>query len=380
MNRRTGLAARFLAAQLLVVGAGAMTFAIVALAIGPALFRDHVRQALGAVSPVLARHLDEAFAAGAGIAIGVGTGAAIITAAGVSLIVARRLSQSIESVAAAAAIVAAGDYTARVPSAGLGPEIDALAGSFNAMASQLEATEATRRRLLADAAHELRTPLATLDAFIEGLADGIRAPATETWDVMAAQTLRLRRLADDISLVSRAEEHQLTLDRRPVNIGQVAATAVSAARPSYDAKGVKLTSDIPADLPAPAADRGRIAQVLAELLSNALRHTPPGGEVTVTVRARSSGPEVQITVTDSGEGLAAEHLPNIFERFYRADPARDRAHGGAGIGLAIARALITAHGGTITASSGGQGLGARFTITLPTSGPSEAGRPRPGNG
>lgn len=381
MNRRAGLAARFLAAQLLVVGAGAVTFAIVALAIGPALFRDHVRQALGAVSPVLERHLDEAFAAGAGIAIGVGTAAAIITAAGVSLIVARRLSQSIESVATAAAIVAAGDYTARVPSAGLGPEIDGLAGSFNAMAGKLEATEATRRRLLADAAHELRTPLATLDAFIEGLADGIRAPAAETWDVMAAQTFRLRRLADDISLVSRAEEHQLTLDRRPVNIGQVAATAVSAARPSYDAKGVKLTGDIPADLAELAADRERISQVLAELLSNALRHTPPEGEV--TIRARSSGPEVQITVTDTGEGLAAEHLPHIFERFYRADSARDRAHGGSGIGLAIARALIMAHGGTIAASSGGPGMGTRFTITLPTSGPTSGpstGRSRLANG
>jgi signal transduction histidine kinase len=377
MNRSAGLAARFLAAQLLVVGAGAVTFAIIALAIGPALFRDHVRQALGVVSPVLERHLDDAFAAAAGIAIGVGTGAAIVTAAGVSLVVARRLSQSIESLANAAATVAAGNYTARVPGHGLGPEIDALAGSFNAMAGQLEATEATRRRLLADAAHELRTPLATLDAFIEGLADGIRAPAQETWDIMAAQTLRLRRLADDISLVSRAEEQQLPLDLRPVNIGQVAATAVSAARPGYDAKGVKLTSEIAADLAELAADRERIAQVLAELLFNALRHTPPGGEV--TVRARSSGSAVQITVTDTGEGLAAEHLPHIFERFYRADAARDRNHGGSGIGLAIARALIMAHGGSITASSGGQGLGARVTITLPASVP-PAGRPRLGNG
>jgi signal transduction histidine kinase len=283
------------------------------------------------------------------------------------LIVARRLSQSIESLAAAAAIVAAGDFTARVPPAGLGPEIDALAGSFNSMAGQLEATEAARRRLLADAAHELRTPLATLEAFIEGLTDGIRAPAQETWDIMAAQTLRLRRLADDISLVSRAEEQQLPLDLRPVDVGLVASTAVSATRPGYDAKGVKLTSDIPADLAEVAADRERVAQVLAELLSNALRHTPPGGEVTVL--ARSSGPAVQITVTDTGEGLAGEHLPHIFERFYRADPARDRAHGGSGIGLAIARALIMAHGGTITASSGGQGHGAQFSITLPASGP-----------
>lgn len=373
MNRRAGLAARFLAAQLLVIGAGAVTFAVVALAIGPPLFRDHVRQALGVVSPVLARHLDDAFAAGAGIAIGVGTAAAVLTAAGVSLMVARRLSQPIQNLAAAAATVATGDYTARVPPAGLGPEIDALADAFNTMAAELQATEATRRRLLADAAHELRTPLATLDAFIEGLADGIRPPAQETWDIMTAQTARLRRLADDISLVSRAEEGQLRLDRRPVSIGQVTVAAVNAAQPDYDAKGVQLTSRIPTDLPEVEADQDRMDQVLAELLANALRHTPPAGHV--TVRAQPSGTAAKITITDTGAGITAEHLPHIFERFYRADPARARAHGGSGIGLAIARALITAHGGTITAASQGQGQGTQFTITLPTLGPS-ASHPR----
>jgi signal transduction histidine kinase len=193
----------------------------------------------------------------------------------------------------------------------------------------------------------------------------------------AAQTLRLRRLADDISLVSRAEEQQLPLDLRRINIGQVTAVTVSGALPGYDAKGVRLTSDISADIAELAADRERIAQVLAELLANALRHTRPGGQV--TVGARSSGPAVQVTVTDTGEGIPAEHLPHIFERFYRADPARDRNHGGSGIGLAIARALIAAHGGTITASNGDRGLGARFTITLPTSRP-PAGRSRPSRG
>jgi two-component system sensor histidine kinase BaeS len=363
MSPRPGLAARLLIAQLLVVGAGAVTFALVALAVGPSLFRTHVRQALGVVSPVLMRHLDDAFAAGAGIAIGVGTAAALVTAAGVSLLVTRRLSQPIRGLATAAAAVAAGDYTARVAPAGFGPEIDALTSAFNTMAGQLQATEATRRRLLADAAHELRTPLATLDAFVEGLADGVRAPTKQTWDVMAAQTARMRRLADDISLVSRAEERTIPLHLARISLILLVEDAVSAALPGYDAKGVQLLSRLAGNLPEPAVDRDRVSELLAELLANALRHTPRGGHVTVKVQ--SSGPTVQVIVADTGEGIAAEHLPHIFERFYRADPARGRTHGGSGIGLTIARALITAHGGTITAASQGPGTGARFTITLP---------------
>jgi signal transduction histidine kinase len=368
MNRRPGLAARLLIAQILVIAAGAVTFAFVALAAGPALFRTHVRQAVGVVSPALTRHLDDAFATGAGIAIGVGSGAALLTAAGVSLLVTRRVSRPIRGLAAAATAVAAGDYTARVPEAGLGPEIDALTGAFSTMAAQLESTEITRRRLLADAAHELRTPLATLDGFLEGLADGIRAPTNDTWNVMAAQTARLRRLAEDISTVSQAEEHRLPLRLAAINLNPVVAAAVLAARPGYDAKGVTLTSQLAEDLPDLAVDAERISQVLDGLLVNALRHTPASGGV--TVRTRASGPAVEITVTDDGDGIAAEHLPHIFDRFYRADPARDRAHGGSGIGLTIARALVAAHGGMLTAASEGIGRGARFTISLPTAGPS----------
>jgi signal transduction histidine kinase len=140
-------------------------------------------------------------------------------------------------------------------------------------------------------------------------------------------------------------------------------TAVQAARPGYDDRGVKLTTRPAPGLPGLTADPDRLAQVLAGLLSNALRHTPPGGQVIVSTE--SDGPAVKITVTDTGEGIAAEHLPHVFERFYRADAARDRAHGGSGIGLTIARALITAHGGTLIAASGGPGTGAQFTITLP---------------
>lgn len=363
MSRRPGLAGRLLTAQLLVISAGTVTFALVALAAGPPLFRTHLHEAIGAVPAAVARHLEDAFATAAGIAIGVGTAASLLTAAAVSLLVARRLARPVHQLDAAAAQLAGGNYATRMQPTGLGPELDTLTAAFNAMATALQTTEATRRRLLADAAHELRTPLATLDAYLEGLADGVRSPGQNTWDVMAAQTARLRRLADDIALVSRAEENQLPLHPVPMTPGEAVAAAVTAARPGYDAKGVELTVRAAGHLPDLMADPDRLAQVLAILLSNALRHTPPGGHVTVA--AEPAGPGVQITVTDTGEGISADHLPHVFERFYRADPARDRAHGGSGIGLTIAQALITAHGGTIAAASNGPGAGARFTITLP---------------
>jgi signal transduction histidine kinase len=365
MTRRPGLAARLLTAQLLAIGAGAVTFLLVALAAGPPLFRTHVREALGTVSPALSRHLDDAFATAAGIAIGVATAAALLTATAVSLLITRRLSRPIHDLSTAAARVATGDYAARVTSPGLGPELDTLTGAFNVMAAALQNTETTRRRLLADAAHELRTPLATVDAYLEGLADGVRAPTQETWDVLASQTARLRRLADDIALVSRAEENQLPLRRAAISVNDLVTTAIQAARPSYDGQGVKLITRLAPGLPSLLADPDRLGQVLAGVLSNALRHTPPGGQVTTSTG--KTGPDVEITISDTGEGIAAEHLPHIFERFYRADAARDRAHGGSGIGLTIARALITAHGGTLTAASDGPGTGTRFTITLPGS-------------
>ncbi len=360
-----GLAARLLTAQLLVIAVGAVTLVLAALAAGPPLFRAHVTMALGSVSPALQRHLDDAFATAAGIALVISTAAAVAAAAAVSLLITRRLSRPLRDLGDAAATVATGDYTARMAPAGLGPELDAVAGAFNTMAAALQATETTRRRLLADAAHELRTPLATIDAYLEGLADGIRAPGQETWDILAAQTARLRRLADDIALVSRAEEGQLPLHKVTVAPAGLVTAAAEAARPGYDARGVRLAAQAGAGLPDISADPDRIGQVLTGLLANALRHTPPGG--CVTLAAQPAGPGVRITVTDTGDGIAAEHLPHLFERFYRADAARAAARGGSGIGLTIARALVAAHGGTITAASAGPGTGARFTIVLPAS-------------
>ena len=198
--------------------------------------------------------------------------------------------------------------------------------------------------------------------------------SAETWAVLETESGRLRRLVDDLQKVSRAEERQLDLRIRPVSPAAIVAAAVQAAEPAYLAKKMELRCTVDERLPQLAADPDRIGEVLSNLLDNALRHTPPGGRVEVL--AERHGDDVELVVVDSGEGIPPEHLGRVFERFYRVDSGRTRAMGGSGIGLAIARALVEAHGGRIRAESEGAGQGARFIVTLPTA-PRKHAEPAP---
>jgi two-component system sensor histidine kinase BaeS len=252
----------------------------------------------------------------------------------------------------------------QVPPPGLGAEFEELVTGFNDMARRLDGVEETRRRLLADLAHELRTPVATLAAYLEAVEDGVTVLDADALAVMQAQTGRLTRLAQDVSAVSRAEEGHRTLDRRPTPAATLVTTAYrSAAADRYAANGVLLEHVIAPGLPVVEVDVERIAQVLGNLLDNALRHTPRGGRVTVIADTRDG--QLRLRVTDTGIGITAEHLPHVFERFYRADAARDRGHGGSGIGLAIVKAYVQGHDGHVTAASNGPGQGTTVTITLP---------------
>ncbi len=360
---RRSLAAKLLLAQLLVIVAGATTLALVALAIAPGLFRGHVRDALGVVPEDVARHLDEAFDDAVLLALGVAIAAAAITAFAVSWFLSVRIVRPIGRLATAAERIARGSYGERVPVRG-SDELSVLASAFNDMAASLESAELRRRQLLSDLAHELRTPLATIEGYVEGVRDGVVPPTPETWSVLETESGRIRRLVDDLQKVSRAEERQLDLRIGPLAPGAIVAQAAQAAGPAYAAKGVALETTADDRLPPVAADGDRIGEVLANLLDNALRHTPAGGSV--EVRAEGRGGEVEFTVSDSGEGIAPEHLGRVFERFYRIDSGRTRARGGSGIGLAIARALVEAHGGRIRAESADPGAGTRFVVTMPT--------------
>ena len=364
-RRGAGLAGRLLLAQALVLLAGALTAWTIAATVGPHLFHEHLARAnLGSTSAE-SLHTEEAYQSANAISLSLALLAALVAALGVSVYMTRRIGRSVATIASAASEVSGGHYDVRVPGPGLGPEFDALASGFNQMAERLGSVERTRRRLLADLGHEMRTPLATLEAYLEALEDGVATLDDGTAELLRAQTRRLARLSEDISSVSRTEEGQVRLDLRPTQPGAVVTAAADAVADAYEAKEVHLVTEIAAELPELTLDPERMGQVLGNLLDNALRHTPAGGTVTISAtRSRKTG-GVALSISDTGEGIPAEHLPHVFERFYRVDTARDRAHGGSGIGLAIAKALVQAHGGQLTATSPGTGQGSTFRILLP---------------
>jgi len=359
---RRSLTAKLFAAQILVIFAGSVTLALVALALAPSLFHAHVRDALGIVPEDVSRHLDEAFEDAVLVSLAIAIGAAAATAAVASAFLAVRIVRPIRGLAAASQRIARGAYAARVPVGG-SDELAVLAASFNEMAASLESAEGRRGELISDVAHELRTPLATIEGYVEGLRDGVVAPDASTWTLLGTETRRLRRLVDDLHKVSRAEARQLDLRIVEVEPRSLVESAVRSAAPAFEAKGVQLERSAEQRLPSIHVDPERLGEVLTNLLDNALRHTSAGGRVEVRAERRAS--DVELSVSDTGEGIAPEHLERVFERFFRADPARSRATGGSGIGLAIARAIVEAHGGTLQAENDGSGRGARFVIALP---------------
>ena len=361
-----GLSTRLLLAQALVLLAAAATSWVVATIVAPGIFHDHLLQAGAGHSSAETAHIEEAFSSSLIISFAVALLASVLMALLVTGYFTRRVQHSTTQVSHAAARIADGQFDARVPSPGLGPDFDQVADTINELAERLGDVERTRRRILADLAHEMRNPLATIEAHLEALEDGVRDLDEATLQALHAGTQRLHRLAQDISAVSRAEEGQLDSRPVPTSPQQLLQSSADAAQDAYDAARVRLTVETSGPLPDIHVDPERMGQVLANLLENALRHTPPGG----TVRLSATRPDhhwVELNVTDSGEGIAPEHLPHVFERFYRADPARRHQPGssGSGIGLTISRALVEAHGGGLSAHSAGPGHGATFSIRLP---------------
>jgi signal transduction histidine kinase len=361
--RGRGIGVRLLLAQTLVVLAGAATTWIVAAIVGPPLFREHLHRAGVAAESNEQFHSEEAYTYATVISIGVALGVSTLAALAVTWYFSRRLQRSITDVSKAAAAVADGHYDSRVSPPKLGDDFDALARAFNEMAGRLESVESTRRRLFGDLAHEIRTPVSVVDAYVEAIEDGVKTLDPETTTTLRDQTRRLVRFSDDVAALAQAEEGYASIALTSLAPNTLIAAAVAAAADRFAAKDVTLTSHVRDGLPRISADPQRLAQVLGNLLENALRHTPSGGWVDVAARADQN--KLTITVADDGEGIAAEHLPHVFERFYRADAARNRDRGGAGIGLAITKALVQAHRGDITASSRGAGTGTTLTITLP---------------
>jgi two-component system, OmpR family, sensor histidine kinase BaeS len=359
------LVRRLFVGQLLAILIGAAVLGMVAFLVAPPIFHDHIRRAMGPVSDVVGHHLDEALSETLLLALVLGVLVAAAAAAGVSWLLASRIAKPVEELSRTADELAAGRLDARAPRPVVDDELADLTQAFNGMADAIEHTEETRRRLLADLAHELRTPLATLEAYHEGLRDGVVQADGETLGTLQDATERLQRLVEDLSLVSRAEEGQLTHDPRPTGVVELVRAATEAIGPVARERGVQVVTDVPGEEVVVDGDRDRLAQVLANLLTNALEHSTAGGTITASVR--TTGDEVVVELTDTGSGIGPDHLPHVFERFYRADPSRRRV-AGSGIGLTISRAIVRRHGGELTAHSEGSGRGATFTVRLPAGG------------
>lgn len=366
---RTDLATRLLLAIAVVAGVGAATAWTVGATIGPSLFHEHLLRAVESGESAT-DHAERAYATASAVSLTVALITALIASAGVSILIARRIRRSLAPFALAAERVADGERNVHVNPPGIGPEFDRVAEAFTAMATELSHVEDTRTSTLADLAHEMRTPLAVLAAYLEAIGDGVEPVDERTVQTMQDQVGRLTRLSADVALVTSAEEGRLSLNRHPIDLDDVVRETVAQVADRLAEHGIALDVTSVSGLVV-NADPDRIGQVLTNVLENARQHTPTGGAVHVAATAEPG--VVRVTVRDTGEGIAAEHLPRVFDRFFRVDAARDRAHGGSGIGLSIARAIANAHGGTLVAASDGPDTGATFSLTLPRL-PSDDGR------
>jgi two-component system sensor histidine kinase BaeS len=273
----------------------------------------------------------------------------------------RRISAPIKALTLASKRLGQGDFSQRV-NINDKSEVGELAQTFNSMASDLERAEKLRHNLVADVAHELRTPLSNVRGYLEAVHDGVIKPDADTIRSLNEEAILLSRLVDDLQELSLAEAGELKLVCQAEDIAELINQTVAVVQPQAVAKGLSLSIDLPDKLPVVNIDSQRIRQVLRNLLENAVTHTAKGDAITVSVRQQGSW--VEVSVADTGEGIPNEDLPNIFERFYRVDKSRARATGGSGLGLTIAKRLVEAHGGKIEAQSE-PGKGSRFSFSVP---------------
>ncbi|ABL82440.1 MULTISPECIES: HAMP domain-containing sensor histidine kinase [unclassified Nocardioides] len=351
---------RLFASYALVAVLGATVSYLTVRLLAPRLF-DRRMGMMGEGPTMMGRGPDVhlAFVSAVNTALVVGVLASVVVAAVLAVLATRRLLQPLDTVRDATRQIAAGHYDVKVP-APSEPELAELASDVNALANALAATESRRTRLLGEVAHEMRTPLTSLDGYVEGMIDGVFAADQATLASLSVELRRLHRLADDLSDLSRTEERRLDLSLRDEDLAEIARKAAARLAPQF--QDAHVTLEVAAAPAVPVhVDPDRITQVLTNLLGNALLATPAGGTVTVRTR-RSTMAEVE--VADTGVGLAGDDVERVFERFYRA-PGQLRRSAGSGIGLTIARGIARAHGGDVTAASAGLGTGATFTLSLP---------------
>ena len=369
---KASLGSKFLLSYLLIVLVGVATLLVVTFALAPTLFQAQLVPILQthpeamttteAIQRILGDFLGTLF-----IALAVAAIVATVTSLATSLFVARRITVPLRQMTQVSQRISAGNYAERIVIAPVHStdELGQLASSINVLAVALEQTERRRLEVIGNVAHELRTPIATLEGYLEGLLDGVIEPTPRTWAMLHTEAGRLRRLVDDLQELSRAEARQVPLSLQPVTPQRLVQDALEPLEGQFAEKGLELQIHVPEDLPQVMADPTRAVQILTNVLVNALRYSPAPGRIEVAVSREEA--MVAFRISDTGTGLSPEQIAHIFERFYRVDKSRSRAFGGSGIGLTIAQSLAQAMGGEIQVESAGLGQGSSFTLTLPQS-------------
>jgi two-component system sensor histidine kinase BaeS len=349
-----GIATRIALAAIASAAVGLVILAIGVAVVGADVFTELMMEAGDS-----AEHAREMYDDSVTTVVVAASVVAVIASIVLAIILARMLARPLNEIGGAARRIADGDYAARVPREGP-EELASLADSFNQMATSLERQESLRRDFIANAAHELRTPLTNLQGYLEALRDGVITADRATYESLHEEADRLVRLSRSLDALAEGDAGGDPPVLVELDLAAAVRSALDLVTPAIERAGLRLVVAVPAALPA-RADPDGLAQVLANLLSNAVRYTPAGG--TINVRAERSAADVLISVSNTGEGIPPEDLDRVFERFYRVEKSRDRAHGGAGIGLAIVKQLVEAAGGRVGAESGGGQT--RFWFSLP---------------
>jgi two-component system sensor histidine kinase BaeS len=360
--RNLRLSSKLLIAQLAILGVGALTLSLTAFLVAPGLFSRHLAQ-MGDNSPMLRIHTHEAFISAMSRSLVFAGIASLIATTLIGWVFVRRVADPIEQLANAADSLADRVYPVELPAGGFSREIRKLNDAFERMSSDLQLSEERRVNLLADLAHELRTPLATINAYIDGLEDGVVPAGAESWATLRLQISRLNRLVDDLKAASASDEHSMSMHFVPADLHELILSAVAIFEARCEVEDKELRYIKSPERLLVKADIERLGQVFSNLLDNACRHTSSGGIIEIMVT--DLGQDVAIVVADNGTGINHEAVGRVFERFFREDPSRKVNNTGSGLGLTIARTIVEVHRGTIKAVSPGRLGGATFVIVLP---------------
>lgn len=362
---KRGLLYQMLLGQAVIVLVTGLILIGTALLLAPTIFNDHFDEA-GITSESDRFHVSEAFSDSITLSLGVAALASIVISSFIGWLLIRRFVKPIEEMAVFAGELAAGKVELPASFSVSNSELDQLADALSEMSRNLASSREEQARMLSDVAHELRTPIATIQAIVDGIEDGVVAGNSDSWRTIREHLERLNRLSHDVRDVSEnSDQVLLSSIRRLCNSYEICARSYAGWLQRYENKGVSLKMLAPKNLPLVNVDEQRIGQVLSNLLENALRHTPSGGNVSIS--AQDLEPYIEIEVVDDGEGISSQNIPHIFERLFRGDAARKSGDSGSGLGLTIARSIAESHGGTLTVSSDGLGKGSTFFLRLPIS-------------